>query len=226
MGNYDNYKTIKYSSLFLKYYLVFALFTFILLTLLGYTSDYIGLIFIPVVLIYFYLSKIDACNIGSVDDMVRNNEPLFTQKPSPGTTLMDMLKKQEITCEDIKSIQFMACSLQHWFEYYQKKMINQDYRLDKIERIEVYAVDDKSRTLESPPSNVHFFPTNSVLTRHTNLIKLKDNRLFMCYEPEHIILNGEDELNYGSFLVEIKSKNVEKVERSFLNEMNYMRKVA
>ncbi|SMM99210.1 hypothetical protein SPONL_450 [uncultured Candidatus Thioglobus sp.] len=225
MNNYKNYKLIKYGHYLLKYYFIFTLFAFILSALSGYTSENIGLIFVPVILLYFYLNKIDSSKIGNFEIMLNNNEPFFEPQAHPGTTMMGMLKQQDITCEDIRSIQFMACSLQHWSKYYQEELIGQGYQLDKVERIEVYAFDSKTKVLAAN-NNVHFYPTKKILTRHTNLIHLKDGKMFICYEPEHIVINGEDRLKYGSFLFEIQPKNYDQVEKSFSIEVVNMQEAA
>jgi len=227
---YPQYVLIKYMSLSLRWVLVLFLLLFPMLSMLNYPLEVVFSLFSGlIIMFYFILRYVDVKGIAASKKALFDNEELIfeNEKPQPGTTLMNMLKQQKVTCEDIQSIKFMACSLQHWCDYYQDKLIDQGYELSKIKSIEVYGFDDRGDDLTKVKmNNIHFFPTKEVLVQHTNLIKLKDNRLFMCYEPKHIIFNGEDELKYGSFLVEIKSKNFEKVERSFLNEMNYMRKVA
>lgn len=220
MGNYEHYKFIKYGNFALRYYLVFALFVSMSLTLSGNTSEYIGFIFLPMIILYFLLKKVDLSEIGNFDAIFKLNdgEPIFVKDPSPGTSLMEMLKHQNISCKDIQSISFMACSLQHWSEYYQDKL-DSNYKLNEIERIDVYAADNNEAKLNNTQENIHLFPTKVVLTRHINLIRLKNKKLFVCYEPEHLVVNGEDRLNKGSFLFEVQQVNIEKMEQSFLREV-------
>lgn len=90
----------------------------------------------------------------------------------------------------------------------------------------MYGYDDRNVNSKHCKNNENTFlyPTKQRLVRHTNLIKLRDERMFVCYEPEHIVNNGKDELKHGSFLLEIKAKDKQKAEQSFLNEIRLMEK--
>lgn len=207
---------------------VSAVLLFLIINLTEYSAPIWGVIFIPAIVMYVIQEYKNSKNLKKAEKdqiFVKNDIFLSTATyPQPGTTLMYMLKAEGMTCQDIKAMQLMTCSLQHGCDYYQKKLIEDGYRIDLIDKIDIYGYDDRGSEEQEvsicESEKVELHPTEVKLTRHINIITTRDKRCFVCYEPHHIVNEaGEDILEYGSFLVKIQSDNIKNIMEKFEQEI-------
>lgn len=199
---------------------------FLIVSLTEYIAPIWLIIFIPAVFMYVVQEYKHSKSLKRVkEERIFLDDDVFLSTaicPQPGTTLMHMLKAEGIVCRDIKAIKLMTCSLEHGCKYYQDKLIGDGYRIDLIDKIDIYGI--KANAGEDvdfcQSDKVELHPTKTKLTRHINIITTRDDRCFVCYESHHIIdKNGEDILKYGSFLVKVQNHNIDNIMEKFNQEI-------
>ena len=205
-----------------------AILLFLIINLTEYSAPIWAVIFIPAVVMYVIQEYKNSKNLKKVKkEQIFSTNDIFLSTatfPQPGTTLMHMLKAEGITCQDIKAMRLMTCSLRHGCKYYQEKLIDDGYRIDLIDKIDIYGYDDRDNKETGAnicgSDKVELHPTKTKLTRHINIITTRDERCFVCYESHHIINKvGEDILEHGSFLVKIQSYDIENIMEKFEQEI-------
>lgn len=210
---------------FLKITTIGSILLFLVVSLTEYITPIWMIIFIPAVFMHIVQEYKNSKNLKKVkEEGVFSNDDIFLSTatyPQPGTTLMHMLKAEGVVCQDVKAMQLMTCSLEHGCEYYQDKLINDGYKIDLIDKIDIYGMGDIKESVKICQSDkVKLHSTKTKLTKHINIITTRDERCFVCYEPHHIIdKNGKDILKYGSFLVEIQQHNIDNIISKFKQEI-------
>ncbi len=217
----DKLKKIKYYRFWLLLLTLASLFSYLIAGWF-YTNSYFLLMFLPAIILHLYMNELTMNGRYNLELLWANDFVGFEKEPKPGTTLLDLLKKNHVSVEKIKTMSLMACSLEHGCEYYLKKLSKEL----KDTTISIYGYYQGSMDIKKcSESNITFYQTKNILTEHINLIRIKDDELFICYEPEHIVIGKEDILKYGSCLVKVKEKNKDVVEHSFIDKLSETRKV-
>lgn len=138
--------------------------------------------------------------------------------PSPGTSLLADLDMIGIGAYHIKSMVLMTCNLQHGCEYYDQQLKKE---LQDI-KIDMYGFGVCRKTND----NITLHSVSKILTEHENIITTKDNRIFVYYEPSHILTKkNKDTLKDGAYLFEV-IRNEQVFKENIINKLNAMEKAA
>jgi hypothetical protein len=132
-------------------------------------------------------------------------------KPTPGKSMFDSLKKENIKFSNIIELYMMTYDLKNKYnsdsEYGRLlKKNGKDYQF----KIFGYGDKEDMQELESNFKKLEVKNSKTHLTKHFNLIKTTQNEYFLWYEPYHKSINGKEILPDGAYLVSLN-------EDSFLN---------
>ena len=125
--------------------------------------------------------------------------------PNPGQTMMDHLEEKGINVAHLESLDFMVYSLSNGY-------IKTFVRQLKTKNPEIIIRLSGKGPVESETAELvnDVCETNHHLTRHKNIIKTKDGRSFVWFEPRHSVTyrNGKEfhSLPFGAFLLERESQ--------------------
>jgi len=123
-------------------------------------------------------------------------------QPAPGTSLISELNSKAVSVDNIEYMLLMTCNLAHGCDYYDKKLKKQ---LEHV-KIDMYG----SGKCPKHGENITLYTTTDSLEEHENIIKTKQGRFFIYYEPSHKLVGknkDRDELKKGAYLFELKDKD-------------------
>ena len=125
-----------------------------------------------------------------------------TMNPTPGKSMLDSIARQGYEPEDIKEIYMMSYSLKHQYlikSEFANIMKNINFKLHLYSYSEDSAKQDIN-FIHSFYKDVNIKLLDYHLIEHYNIILMNDDRVFIWYEPDHIVKHQKDILTSGGYL--------------------------
>ncbi len=148
-----------------------------------------------------------------------------TMNPTPGKSMLNSISNQGYSASDIEEIFMMSYSLKH---QYLIKSAFAGIMKDMNFKLHLYSGDSAKKDtniIKNFYKNVNINIIKYNLIEHYNIIAMKDKKVFIWYEPNHIVKNRVDILKDGGYLFisnsmeESKSKFFEIIEQQNLKNV-------